>query len=104
MGYESKEAIDMSKNDEGEGEALLGRFKPKMPYPKQTEFKVFVGCLDDIVSRLEYENLLTKSYQCQNNLKKPGDLAMLTLQSTFDKEGRFHVVARYAILPEKEGK
>jgi len=33
-------------------------------------------------------------------LKDPGDLAVLDMQGTFDKEGFYHVVSRYAIIPE----
>ena len=97
MGFESKEA----KEYEEVTEALLGtRKKSQLPYPEKSEFKVFVGCLDNKADRDMYESLLTKSYRCQNKLKNPGDLAMLTLHNTFDKEGYFHVVARYVILPE----
>lgn len=60
----------------------------------------FWGCLNDEATRLEYESILTKSFRCQNYLKNPGDLAVLDMQGTFDKEGFYHVVSRYAIIPE----
>ncbi len=100
MGIESEKIKDFSNDP---AEALLGSFgKSRNPllYPKETEFRIFVGCLNDEAKRLEYENLLTRSFRCQNELKNPGDLALLNMEHTFDKEGCFHLVARYAILPE----
>ena len=97
MGIES-EGIKEESN-----EPLLGKSKKKfLPYPENTKFKFFVGCLDNEEDRLAYEDLLTKSFVCQNVLKNPGDLAVLDISSQFDKQGRYHVVSRYAILPEKE--
>ena len=97
MGIES-EGIKEESN-----EPLFGKSKKKrLPYPEETQFKFFVGCLDDEADRLEYEQLLTKSFLCQNELKKPGDLAVLDMNSSFDKQGHYHVVSRYAIIPEKE--
>ena len=49
---------------------------------------------------LSDKSFLTKSFRCQNYLKNPGDLAVLDMQGTFDKEGFYHVVSRYAIIPE----
>lgn len=103
MGIETK-AITEMLDEEGGSEALLGgrrKTRSNLPYPPETEFRFFVGCLNDEGDRLLYESLLTKSYRCQNNLKSPGDLAVLDMQGTFDKEGCYHVVSRYAILPEK---
>ena len=100
MGIESQNIQEFSN---GPAEALLGSFsKSRNPliYPKETEFRIFVGCLNDEVKRLEYEQLLTRSFRCQNELTKPGDLALLNMEHTFDKDGCFHIVARYAILPE----
>ena len=105
MGIESKE-VKTLLNEDDPVETLFGqirdRFKTELPYPPETVFRVFVGCLNDIPSRMEYEALLTKSFHCQNNLENPGDLALLTIQGSFDKEGCYHVVARYAIIPEKK--
>jgi hypothetical protein len=102
MGIESREVNDLA-NDSEPVEAFLGgrrNRKKDLPYPEETEFRVFIGCLDDDSTRERYEALLTQSFRCQNTLENPGDLAVLTIQGTFDKEGCYHVVARYAILPE----
>ena len=103
MGIETKEAKQLA-NEIGQEEAILGAYPKKanayLPFPLEAEFRVFVGCLDDEGDRAVYEGLLTKSYRCQDRLKNPGDLSIVTLQGTFDKEGCFHVFARYAILPD----
>ena len=100
MGIESTD-VQKLLNEDDAPEALLGsRSKKSLPFPENTEFRVFIGCLDDPGMRAEYEALLTKSYRCQSRLKNPGDLAMITLQGSFDKEGCYHVVSRYAVLPE----
>lgn len=104
MGIESREPQAL-QNEFGEEEATfgnLGRKKWKGIYPENTVFRVFTGCLNIPEEREEYERLLTKSFRCQNVLKNPGDLALLTLNGTFDKGGDYHVACRYAILPEIE--
>ncbi|NME53145.1 hypothetical protein [Desulfovibrio piger] len=78
MGIETKAVRDLMNEEDGV-EPLLGqrrRDKRSLPYPEETEFR------------------------CQNYLKNPGDLAVLDMQGTFDKEGFYHVVSRYAIIPE----
>lgn len=103
MGIETKAVMELA-DSMGEDEAFFGRGRKRknLPYPEETEFRFFVGCLNDDGDRLTYEALLTKSFRCQNDLKKPGDLAVLDMQGTFDKEGAYHVVSRYAIIPEKQ--
>lgn len=103
MGIETKEVTELLDAEEPV-EALFGKSKKrtrrsKLPYPEKTVFRMFVGCLNDEADKLEFEQLLTKSFQCQNELVESGDLAMLTLDGTFDKEGCYHVVSRYAYLP-----
>lgn len=103
MGIESREAQSL-KEEESPVEAMFGNLRKReieLPYPKETVFRVFTGCLNNEADRLEYEALLTKSFQCQNILKNPGDLALLTLNGTFDKMGMYHVACRYAIIPER---
>lgn len=103
MGIESGD-IKKIENEDDPFEPLFGRFKKDKnigPYPPETVFRVFTGCLNDEADKLEYEDLLTKSFRCQNYLKNPGDLAMITLNGTFDKGGQYHVACRYAIIPEK---
>lgn len=102
MGIETDAVRELQDRDDPI-EALFGRMrraKAKLPYPEGTVFKFFVGCLNDDETRERYEDLLTRSYRCQNDLKKPGDLAVLDINGTFDKDGCYHVVSRYAILPE----
>ena len=102
MGIETKAVNDLLNEEDGI-EPLFGqrrKNKRALPYPEETEFRFFLGCLNDEASRLEYESILTKSFRCQNVLKDPGDLAVLDMQGTFDKEGFYHVVSRYAIIPE----
>ena len=104
MGIESKEIKELHE-DEGPLESLFGNLKKGRPepiYPAETVFRVFAGCVNNPEEREEYEHLLTKSFQCQNVLKNPGDLAILTLDGTFDKTGKYHVACRYAIIPEKK--
>jgi len=104
MGYETKDVNDLLNSD-SPVETLPGSFGKQgnsALLPKDAVFRVFIGCLNDDNMRLFYEELLTKSYKCQGVLKNPGDLALITMQNTFDKEGCFHVVARYAIIPEKK--
>ena len=102
MGIETKAVNDLLNEEDGI-EPLFGqrrKNKRALPYPEETEFRFFLGCLNDEASRLEYESILTKSFRCQNVLKDPCDLAVLDMQGTFDKEGFYHVVSRYAIIPE----
>lgn len=103
MGIENTDVKKLA-NDDDPFEPLFGKFKKDKnigPYPPETVFRVFTGCLSDDADRLEYEQLLTKSFRCQNLLKEPGDLALVTLNGTFDKNGHYHVACRYAIIPEK---
>lgn len=103
MGIENND-VKKLENDDNPIETLFGRFKKDKsigPYPPETVFRVFTGCLTDTGDKTEYENLLTKSFRCQNVLKDPGDLAIVTLNGTFDKNGNYHVACRYAIIPEK---
>lgn len=78
MGIESKEAKQLA-DEQSPVEALFGslRKKPQLPYPEQTEFRIFTGCLDDASAKAELEALLTRSFRCQNRLKKAGDVAVL---------------------------
>ena len=105
MGAESRDLA--SAFAESQGEALFGRAPSgkrgggQLPFPKETVFRVFIGCLDDPAKREEYEALLTQSYRCQAYLKNPGDLTITSISGSFDKEGCYHVVAPYAIIPEK---
>lgn len=85
MGIETKAVNDLLNEEDGI-EPLFGqrrKNKRALPYPEETEFRFFLGCLNDEASRLEYESILTKSFRCQNVL-----------------EGFYHVVSRYAIIPE----
>lgn len=103
MGIENND-VKKLENEDSPIEALFGKFKKEKnigPYPPETVFRVFTGCLSDEAVKLEYEHLLTKSFRCQNYLKEPGDLALVTLNGTFDKNGDYHVACRYAIIPEK---
>lgn len=103
MGVETNEVRDLQEKYDDPVEALFNSLKRKgmpVPYPKETVFRVFVGCLNDCDDRIEYEQLLTQSFRCQNVLKKPGDLAIVKLDGTFDKDGAYHVAARYAVIPE----
>ena len=102
MGIENDDVKKLAVDDDP-FEPLFGRFKKDKdlgPYPPETVFRVFTGCLSDELAKIEYEHLLTKSYRCQNVLKAPGDLALITLNGTFDKNGQYHVACRYAIIPE----
>ena len=84
MGIETKAVRDLMNEEDGV-EPLLGRRrrdKRSLPYPEETEFRFFLGCLNDEATRLEYESILTKSFRCQNYLKNPGDLAVLDMQGT----------------------
>ena len=97
MGIETKAVRDLMNEEDGV-EPLLGqrrRDKRSLPYPEETEFRFFLG-----IAVLSDKSFLTKSFRCQNYLKNPGDLAVLDMQGTFDKEGFYHVVSRYAIIPE----
>lgn len=102
MGIETKPVQEL-QDEQSPLEALFGKISERnrrhTGYPDNTVFKVFVGCMYDDDSRLEWERLLTKSFHCQNVLEKPGDLAIVTLNGTFDKVGAYHVAARYAIIP-----
>ena len=101
MGIESKE-IQQLADDSDDAEALFGsrrRNNGKL-YPDETVFRVFVGCMEDASDKLMYESLLTKSFQTNNDLRRPGDLALLEVQGTFDRDGCYRVYARYAIIPE----
>ena len=71
MGIETKAVKDLMNEEDGV-EPLLGqrrRDKRSLPYPEETEFRFFLGCLNDEATRLEYESILTKSFRCQNYLK-----------------------------------
>lgn len=101
MGAESKDTQDLIDDPVA---SLFRQFRKKeieLPFPKEAEFKVFVGNLGDPLEREEYEKLLTKSYRCQSYLEKAGDLVITSIDGTFDKAGDYHVVARYVIMPEK---
>lgn len=103
MGIESKDTKDFVDDDPVA--SLFAQFKkkaPDLPFPKEVEFKVFVGNMSDPADKLEYENLLTQSYRCQSYLVKPGDLVVTSIEGTFDKIGDYHVIARYIIMPEKK--
>jgi len=54
--------------------------------------------------REQAEAIFTKSLQCENNLSKPGDVCVFADYHSFDKEGNFTVVIKYAEFPPQKNK
>lgn len=103
MGSESRDIE--SALDGVAGEPLFGRAQKRAAFfPPETEYRYFVGTLDEPEERAELERLMTASMRGQAAMKKPGDICVVSETGSFDKEGRYHVVVKYLCLPDKPEK
>lgn len=68
-------------------------------FPKGTVLRIFTGNMADQGDTAVAETILTKSMNCAGDLKKPGDVAVIDKQGTFDKAGEYHLYLYYAELP-----
>lgn len=99
--------IESSRGRAESSEPLFGasqdRISPQseMPFPMETVFRYYVGCLNDDVTRAEVSDLMTRSYRSQGVLKNPGDVWVISEAGTFDKNGLYNVVVKYAEIPGK---
>ena len=60
--------------------------------------RFLVANMQFIHEREQAEEIFTKSLQCENTLKSPGDVCVFADYHSFDKEGNFTVVIKYAEL------
>ena len=67
-----------------------------------TVIRYFVGCLTNESNRVILEDIMTKSLRCQDQLKKLGDILVLSEQGSFDKDGCYNVVVKYMEIVEGE--
>lgn len=72
----------------------------KLGFPEKTVIRYFVGCITDEANRDELENIMTKSLSCAGEIKKPGDIYVISETGTFDRDGCYQVVVKYLYLPE----
>ena len=97
--------IEQSRNKPESSEPVFGSptggytMQPDLPFPIGTVFRYYVGCLNDGVTRAEVSDLMTRSYRTQGILKNPGDIWVISETGTFDKNGLYNVVIKYAELP-----
>ncbi len=101
MGKEQAELAKIRSETENDlDDPIFGKFKKKNEwYPKGTQIRYFVGCLQDDATKDELESIMTKSLTCAGNIKNSGDIFVITEQGTFDKEGSYHVSVKYLYLP-----
>ena len=108
MGIESvdiKKAADASGDFDDSMEPTLGGFaKKRTAFHKHTEMRYLKGCLDEPEIRAQVEELMTRSMHSPAMPKNVGDVAVISEQRTFDKEGLYHVVIKYMIVPDRQVK
>lgn len=106
MGSESRDIENAL--DGAPEEPLLGRGPKRRDFfPPETEYRYFVGALDEPADRAELERIMTASMRGQAVMKKPGDVCVVSETGSFDGGGCYHVVVKYLCLPdnaEKKGK
>ena len=86
----------------GTGEPILGakKNKPWLPFPETTIIKYYTGCVTDEETRNFLSLVATNSFKCGGILTKKGDCCIISETGSFDKEGNYFVVLKYAELPE----
>ena len=104
MGSESrqiKEAVEASKDFISHEEPAFGTMNAHSPIAKEAEIRYLVGCMNEPETRLQVEDLMTRSMQGRGVVKKPGDVLVVSEQGTFDKEGLYQVIVKYIIYPDR---
>lgn len=108
MGIETadiRKAAEATGSCDEDMEPVLGRTsRQKSLFHKNTEMRYLKGCLDDETVRLKVEELMTRSMHSPAMPKKAGDVAVISEQGTFDKEGLYHVLIKYMIVPDRQVK
>jgi hypothetical protein len=101
MGTETNEALSALENGDILSEPLFGRSAKPLFHPK-TEVRYFTGCLNDPGTREEAERLMTASLRCGGTPRKPGDVAVISESSNWDKEGFYSIAVKYLIISDGE--
>lgn len=57
--------------------------------------RYFIGVLTNESDVVMIEHIMTKSLNCEDQLKNPGDVLVISEQGTFDKDGCYNVVVKY---------
>ena len=70
------------------------------PFPANTEIKYFSGNVAEASTQAFINSLATCSFKCAGDLKKKGDVCIITETGAFDKHGDYHILIKYAELPE----
>jgi len=92
----------IAKSVEGiSSEPVIGANKSRvvLPFPDTTQIKYLTGCMSDESFREELGCIMTNSFRCGGVLKKSGDQCVITETGSFDKNGAYFVVIKYAELP-----
>jgi hypothetical protein len=71
------------------------------PELKDIVVKFLVANMKFPDQREHAEDIFTRSLQCENNLSKPGDVCVFADYHSFDKEGNFTAVIKYAEFPKQ---
>lgn len=60
--------------------------------------KYYVGVLDYQEDREKAEDIMSKSVLSENTLSKIGDIAIFKEETSFDKQGKAHILIKYGEL------
>lgn len=101
-----KESAEIRKVQDELGEDFYdpifgGGRKQERQMVSNAEIRYFVGCITNEATRMELEDIMTKSMRCQDKKEvEPGDVWVISETGTFDKEGCYQVVVKYLVVPE----
>lgn len=76
------------------GDAMLNKNNKKKPFIIVVRFKI---ChMSDPLHLGEAETIFTTSLECENMLRKVGDICVFKEESNFSKDGEYCIVIKYA--------
>jgi hypothetical protein len=102
MGTETNDAMLALDGTGDFTDPVFGRKGAAPLFDARTEIRYLVGCLSNKDTQATAERLMTASLRCGGPPKKPGDVAVISESSSWDKEGLLNVVIKYLIIPEAD--
>lgn len=97
-------AESLAPRNEGPIPGSLGGDPGRPPKNLPIKVRYYVAAMDDPKDRAAVEHLMTRSLRSGDALREVGDVCIFREDNTFDKEGGYFVVVKYAevVDPDKD--
>ena len=101
MGKETSEILSVKSSLGEDNDLYVGKkLNRKEPWiPNGTEIRYFTRCITNEDDRIELERIMTKSLKTGGVVQNPGDMFVINEAGSFDKDGCYHVIVKYMVLP-----